>query len=89
VYIKSRLHEWILEFDNTIKEDNGLVQTKQEVEKLNGIDFKNEEMKMDASGNEIRELIESLKNQGRILKKLQKELGIDEFPIPLIGGDEN
>jgi hypothetical protein len=56
---------------------------------LNGIDFKDEEVKMDASGNEISELIESLKNQGRILKRLQKELGIDEFPIPIIGGDEN
>ena len=56
---------------------------------MNEIDFKNEGMKMDASGNEISELIESLKNQGRILKRLQKELGIDEFPIPIIGGDEN
>ena len=56
---------------------------------MNGIDFKDEEVKMDASGNEISELIESLKNQGRILKKLQKELGIEEFSIPIIGGDEN
>ena len=78
-----------MEFYSTIKEDKGLAERKQEVEKLNGIDFKDEEVKMYASGNEISELIESLKNQGRILKKLQKELGIDEFPIPIIGGDEN
>ena len=74
---------------STIKKDKGLAERKEEVEKLNGIDFKDKEVKMDASGNEISELIESLKNQGRILKKLQKELGIDEFPIPIIGGDEN
>jgi hypothetical protein len=46
-------------------------------------------MEVDVMDKDVCELIESLKNQGKILKKLQKELGIEEFPIPIIGGDEN
>lgn len=46
-------------------------------------------MEVDVMDNDVCELIESLKQQGRILKKLQKELGIEEFEIPIIGGDEN
>ena len=56
---------------------------------MSGIKFKDKGVKMDAGENDVSELIESLKNQGRILKKLQKELGIEEFPIPIIGGEEN
>jgi hypothetical protein len=46
-------------------------------------------MEVDVMDKDVCELIESLKNQVKILKKLQKELGIEEFPIPIIGGDEN
>jgi len=56
---------------------------------LNGIEFKDKGIKMDTRENDVSELIEALKNQGRILKKLQKELGIEEFSIPIIGGEEN
>ena len=56
---------------------------------MNEIEFENKGMEMDVLENDVSELIKSLKNQGRILKKLQKELGIEEFPIPIIGGEEN
>ena len=56
---------------------------------MNGIEFKDKKKKMDTRENDVSELIEALKNQGRILKKLQKELGIEEFSIPIIGGEEN
>ena len=56
---------------------------------MNKMKCEDKGMEVDVMENDVCELIESLKNQGRILKKLQKELGIEEFPIPLIGGDEN
>jgi hypothetical protein len=56
---------------------------------LNGKESKGKEMKMDVREKEVSELIESLKNQGRILKRLQQILGIEELPIPIIGGEDN
>ena len=56
---------------------------------MSGIEFKDEGVKMDVRENDVSDLIESLKNQGRMLKKLQKEVGIEEFPIPIIGGEED
>jgi hypothetical protein len=56
---------------------------------LNGKESKGKEMKIDVGENEIGELIESLKNQGRILKRLQRILGIEELPLPIIGGEDN
>ena len=56
---------------------------------MNKMKYEDKGMEMDVMKDEVKELIESLKNQGRILKKLQKELGIEEFIIPIIGGEEN
>jgi hypothetical protein len=56
---------------------------------LNRIESKGKEIKIDVGESGVSELIESLKIQGRTLKRLQQILGIEEFPIPIIGGEEN
>ena len=59
-------------------------QRKWKEGQLKGKESKGKEMKMDVMDNEVSELIESLKNLGRVLTKIQKEL-----PIPIIGGEDN
>ena len=56
---------------------------------MNRIESKGKEMNMDVKESEVSKLIESLIIQGRTLKRLQQILGIEEFPIPIIGGKEN
>lgn len=89
VFIRNKMEEWTPGFLEKIKEDEELAVRKWEVGKLNKMECEDKGMEVDVMGNDVCELIESLKKQGRILKKLQKELGIEEFEIPIIGGEES
>ena len=53
------------------------------------IELNGKKMEMGFQEDDVGELINSLHNIGRAIRKIEKELGIKEAPLPLIDFEEN
>ena len=56
---------------------------------MNGIKFNDDKMVMGYKKDDIGELINSLHTIGRAIRKIEKQLGIKETPLPMIESEEN
>ena len=56
---------------------------------MNEIKWNGEKMGMGFEQEDISELINSLHNIGRAIRKIEKQLGIKETPLPMIESEDN
>jgi hypothetical protein len=56
---------------------------------LNGIKCSDKKMGMDLKEADIGDLINSLQNIGKAIRKFEKKLGIKEIPLPMIDLEKN
>jgi len=56
---------------------------------LNGIECNGKKMGTGFKEDDVGELINSLHNIGRAIRKIEKQLGIKETPLPMIDLEEN
>ena len=64
-------------------------EEKWEVEKLKGIEPNGNKMVKAFKKDDLDALINSLHNIGRAIRKIEKQLGIKETPLPIIDLEEN
>ena len=64
-------------------------EEKWEVEKLKGIERNGNKMVKAFKKDDVDALINSLHNIGRAIRKIEKQLGIKETPLPIIDLEEN
>ena len=62
---------------------------KGEEEKLKGIEPNANKRVKDFKEDDVDALINSLHNIGRAIRKIEKQLGIKETPLPMIDLEEN
>ena len=56
---------------------------------MNGIKCSDKKMAMDLKEADIGDLINSLQNIGKAIRKIEKKLGIKEVPLPMIDLEKN
>ena len=56
---------------------------------MNEIKQNGEKIAMGFKQDDISELINSLNNIGRAIRKIEKQLGIKETPLPMIESEDN
>jgi hypothetical protein len=65
------------------------IPRKWEVETLNGIERNGKKMKTAFNEDDLGELINSLQNMGRALRKIEKKLGIKEASLAILDLEES